>query len=408
MMLGRRAARCGKSLGFAFRPIDTRFRDTRGVRFLSAVPSPDQPQPETLHALPTPDLGGEASSAAADAAILAADASTLATDVAMEAVKVLGNWPSDYAIRGIDLVGSELGIPIGCAIVLTTVAIRLALFPISILSMKQTALMSKAKPDIELIQERMKADETSGSDPRKQSMYARQMQAVLTKYSLKPWLIFVFPLLQLPIFTSMFFGLQRIGDHVPATAQGGALWFTDLTVMDPYFVMPFACSALFLCMIELGADGMAAQGKSQQQMFKWVMRGLAVVMVPMTYSFPASVFCYWLTANSFSLAQTLMLNKVPGVREALGIPKLPPAPKPKADDGKEDLDFFAKVAKTLEVAKKAAAGEVAVKPPPIVSEEQFEKRTQEDHFLAARPHATTRTYAQRPRGRQVAKPATKK
>jgi len=79
-------------------------------------------------------------------------------------------------------------------------------------------------------------------------------------------------------------------------------------------------------MIEIGADGM--QQSDQMAMFKNVMRGMAVVMIPMTYQMPCAVFCYWSTANSFSLFQTLLL-KVPGAREYLDVP-LPPPPPPTA------------------------------------------------------------------------------
>lgn len=38
---------------------------------------------------------------------------------------------------------------------------------------------------------------------------------------------------------------------------GGALWFTDLTVADPYYLLPIAASGVFLLTVELGAaDGM--------------------------------------------------------------------------------------------------------------------------------------------------------
>lgn len=60
-------------------------------------------------------------------------------------------------------------------------------------------------------------------------------------------------------------------------------------------------------------------------MMKNVMRGMAVCMVPFTMHMPAAVFCYWTTANFFSVSQTLML-KVPGVREVLDVPLPKPAP----------------------------------------------------------------------------------
>jgi membrane protein insertase Oxa1/YidC/SpoIIIJ len=152
--------------------------------------------------------------------------------------------------------------------------------------------------------------------------YQRQMGALLTKHDVKPYLIFAFPLAQLPIFMSMFFGMRRAHEAFPAeTASGGMLWFPDLSVADPTYALPLITSGLFLLMIEVGADGMNAAGdKSQAALMKNVMRGMGIMMVPFTYHFPASVFCYWVSANTFSLGQTVLLNKIPGVREALGIP----------------------------------------------------------------------------------------
>ena len=48
-------------------------------------------------------------------------------------------------------------------------------------------------------------------------------------------------------------------DQVPSMTDGGMLWFTDLTVADPYYALPIASSAVFLLTVELGAaDGMQA------------------------------------------------------------------------------------------------------------------------------------------------------
>ncbi len=41
--------------------------------------------------------------------------------------------------------------------------------------------------------------------------------------------------------------------------EGGLYWFTDLTIADPYYLLPVASSAIFLLTVELGAaDGMQA------------------------------------------------------------------------------------------------------------------------------------------------------
>ena len=67
------------------------------------------------------------------------------------------------------------------------------------------------------------------------------------------------------------------------------------------------------------------QGNDPQQMYmKWAMRGLGVAMVPLTYSFPAGVFVYWITTNVFSFGQMMTL-KVPIIKKLAAIPDMPQA-----------------------------------------------------------------------------------
>lgn len=305
----------------------------------------------------------------------------------------LGYYPGDFALSYIDLIASSLDVSYGAAIVGGTILLRSALFPLSIVTMKHTARMQKAKPEMEVLQARMTADEAKTTDRRRQEMYQRQMGALLQKHDVKPYLIFAFPLVQMPLFMGMFFGLRRLCDHFPAAHAGGLLWFDDLGAPDDTMVLPLLTSALFLAMVEVGADGMAAQSPGQQQMFRNVMRGLAVAMVPMTYTFPSGVFCYWVSANSFSLLQTTVLNKVPGAREALGVPRAPP-PKSKArkPGAPPEEDVFSRMASAVDKAKAAASGERAA---PAVAADQFDKKAEDNAFLASRPHDAVATHTHR-------------
>lgn len=103
---------------------------------------------------------------------------------------------------------------------------------------------------------------------------------------------------------------------------GGMSWFTDLTVADPHYALPVLSALVFLGTIELGAaDGMQGQPEKMVSRMKWLMRCLAVGIVPFTLSLPSSVFIYWITSNIFSLAQTRVL-KSRKVKEVLGVPDL--------------------------------------------------------------------------------------
>ena len=70
--------------------------------------------------------------------------------------------------------------------------------------------------------------------------------------------------------------------------DGGALWFTDLTVADPTYALPILSSLTFLATVELGAaDGMQGQPPETLRKMKMAMRALAVIIVPVTMSMPA-------------------------------------------------------------------------------------------------------------------------
>ena len=128
------------------------------------------------------------------------------------------------------------------------------------------------------------------------------------RYDCHPIKSFVPMLAQAPLFISFFLAIQRMA-LLPSFESGGAAWFTNLAVADPMYIMPLLSGATFLATVEvcacfrsaragvaltcsarrvnvqLGAvDGM--QGNPAANNMKWAMRALAVVLVPVTASFP--------------------------------------------------------------------------------------------------------------------------
>ena len=76
--------------------------------------------------------------------------------------------------------------------------------------------------------------------------------------------------------------------QIPSLMVGGTLWFSDLTISDPAFILPAMAFGVFLLTAELGgADGMQGQPPHVIQRFKWTMRVLTVVMVPFAMHLPA-------------------------------------------------------------------------------------------------------------------------
>ena len=105
---------------------------------------------------------------------------------------------------------------------------------------------------------------------------------------------------------------------VQSMASGGIWWFTDLTIPDPYFILPIMTSLTMLATLELGVDGQRASSLTPQM--RMLMRIMPLVMLPVTISFPSAMLCYWTTSNFVSLVQVGVL-RIPGMRDRLGIPQ---------------------------------------------------------------------------------------
>lgn len=220
-------------------------------------------------------------------------------------------------------------IPYWGAIATFTVMLRLLLAPIGVGAVRNGARMAIVRPEVDKIQKAMKADPRS-NDMAVAQRYQTEIKAVFAKHQVNPLRSLIGPLVQLPVFASVFFGINKFGDYFhEGFSQGGLLWFTDLAAADPLHVLPVLNALSFLAMIEIGADGMPQE---QQGMFKWVMRGLSLFMIPFTLHLPTGMYVYWTTNNIISVTQTLSLRTAP-MKKIFDIPDMPkpseqPALKP--------------------------------------------------------------------------------
>lgn len=236
---------------------------------------------------------------------------------ASEVAKTLGWAPSHLVMHSIESIHLLSGVPYWEAIVAFTIAFRISILPLGIWTAQGSARMAAVRPHIQKLSDQLKSN--PNQDSRTKQRFAMESRAIMKQYKVNPLTALAMPLIQFPIFMSCFFGLQSMGEFFPGFVEGGAFWFTNLSAPDPYLILPVANAASFLIMIELGADGLQT---GDQDTFKWIMRGLAVALTPLTMYMPQGLFIYWSANNAFSIAQVIVL-KNEGVRKWLDIPKPP-------------------------------------------------------------------------------------
>lgn len=295
-------------------------------------------------------------------------------EIGQVAAAGLGNaTPVGLLQNTVEAVSALSGQPWAVGIVGTTLVARVFLLPVVFGSMRNNTRLMNIRPETELHTERLRACQQAG-DKEGTALAAQNLNALFTRSKCHPLKSFVPLVFQAPIFISFFMGLRKMGEADPAIeglSNGGMLWFPDLSAADPTYALPIIASATMLATIELGSDGV----QQQQQTMRVVFRGLSLAMIPMTASFPAAVFVYWITSNIFSLSQVLLL-KIPGLKQWLDIPEAiqhaTPAAKPKkgfveelrlgyqaaADRAKMENE------RTAEEKRRAALANTKLPPPP--------------------------------------------
>lgn len=233
----------------------------------------------------------------------------------------LGGWsPVGLVQNCLEYLHVTMDIPWWGTILIGTLCVRIAMFPLVIMSQRNSATLNNHLPEVQLLQMKMTQARQSGNQ-LEAARYAQEMMLFMKEKGLNPLKNMIVPLAQAPLFISFFMGLRGMANcPVESMTHGGLWWFVDLTVPDQYFLLPLITSATMWATIELGVDGGRLDAQNMQLM-RYFLRAIPLIMIPFTINFPGAILVYWCSSNFISLAQVGVL-KLPAVREYFKIPKL--------------------------------------------------------------------------------------
>ena len=178
----------------------------------------------------------------------------------------------------------------GVAILILTLLVKLAFFQLSAAGYKSMARMRKVQPRIVAIREEY------ANDKAKQS---QAMMELYKKEKINP-LGGCFPILvQMPVFIALYWVLM---ESVELRQAPFALWIEDLSMMDPYFVLPILMGASMFYMQKLNP---APPDPMQAKVMQW----MPIVFTFFFLWFPAGLVLYWLCNNLLSMAQQYIINR---------------------------------------------------------------------------------------------------
>lgn len=187
------------------------------------------------------------------------------------------------------LVGmhSVTGLPWWASIMALTLTLRLCLFPLLVRTTKHNVRMQAVNPQFTGIMKRMSESQKSGDQVGTQ-LAQQQLKTLMKEHDVSPFRGLILPLVSMPLFLSLFFGIRKLAElPLPQLHAGGFGWVTDLTLADPYFILPVTSLAFQVLVFAMGADTPAA---SSQRMMAHFRNGFIVASPLMLYvisGFPA-------------------------------------------------------------------------------------------------------------------------
>lgn len=173
----------------------------------------------------------------------------------------------------------------GLSIILVTVVVKLAFFRMSTTSFRSMARMSEIAPKVKALQEKYGDDK---------AQLQRETMALYSKEKINPLGGCLPLLIQLPFFIGLYWALIESIDLRQAPFVG---WIHDLSVQDPYFVLPILMGISMLVQQMMSKN--PAQDANQQK----VMMLLPVFFTFIFIHFPAGLILYMITNNVLSVAQ---------------------------------------------------------------------------------------------------------
>lgn len=177
----------------------------------------------------------------------------------------------------------------GLAIIGITVLVKAALFHLNAKAFKSMGKMRKFGPEIARLKEQY------GDDRQKMS---QEMMTLYKKEKINP-LGGCLPIVaQMPIFIALYWVLMESVE----LRHADFLYLTDLSVQDPYFILPILMGASMFIQQTLNPappDPMQAK----------IMKMLPIIFTFFFLWFPAGLTLYWVVNNVLSIAQQYIINK---------------------------------------------------------------------------------------------------
>ncbi|MCL4121998.1 UNVERIFIED_CONTAM: hypothetical protein GTU68_008213 [Idotea baltica] len=178
----------------------------------------------------------------------------------------------------------------GWSIIVLTMILKMAFFPLSATSYRSMARMRAVAPKLASLKEKY------GDDKQKMS---QSMMELYKKEKINPLGGCLPIVIQMPVFLALYWVLL---ESVEMRQAPWILWITDLSIKDPFFILPIIMGTTMFIQQRLNPtppDPMQAK----------VMKLMPIIFTFFFLWFPAGLVIYWIVNNCLSISQQWYITR---------------------------------------------------------------------------------------------------
>lgn len=178
----------------------------------------------------------------------------------------------------------------GIAIILLTLTVKAIFFYPSAISYRSMAKMRTVQPELLRIREQYADD---------RQKLSQEMMKLYRDNKINPLGGCLPILIQMPVFLALYWALLESVELRQAPFFG---WIVDLSIMDPYFILPLIMGGTMFVQTALNP---APPDPMQAKMMKFMPAIFTVLFL----WFPAGLVLYWITNNTLSILQQWVITR---------------------------------------------------------------------------------------------------
>ena len=195
----------------------------------------------------------------------------------------------------------------GLGIILTTLLIRLLLYPLTLKTAKQSEVLAKAKPELDKLEKKYAGKNDQESMMKK----SQEMMIIYKKYNINPLAGCLFAFLQIPLFLAFFEAMNRL----PILFEDKLIFRMAVTPISGmqhgnflYLILPTLVALTTYFSFKLNKTAASGAGDQAKQM-NTMMTVMTVMIIFMSFTMSSAIIFYWITNSTFTIIQNLLVKR---------------------------------------------------------------------------------------------------